>query len=626
MPTSKKDEKLATTQLDVNEWLSLWNEITEVGTRATQAYVTHNVAKLNEEQTNDIGATKAFSEFAKHLFSNPEKLSEAASNYWKDQLELWQEWVTTSGEDAPTKTKKRDPRFRNELWDTWLFDYVKNAYFLAAGHLQDAVKNVDGLDESTSQKVKFFTKQYIDALSPTNFAATNPEVLQTTLQTGGRNLVDGYRNLLRDIARGEGQLAIKMVDPNAFELGKNVASTSGAVVFQNDLMQLIQYAPSTPKVNSTPLLIVPPWINKYYILDLRPDNSFIKWAIEQGHTVYVISWVNPDGKLGHKTFDDYLLEGPLAALDYIEKTNQVESTNVIGYCLGGTLTAVMLGWLRANNQAERVSSATFFTTMIDFENPGELGVFVDAEGIDTLEKKMATRGFLEGSEMASTFNLLRANDLIWSFVINNYLLGKEPMPFDLLFWNSDATRMPAKMHSFYLRQMYIHNRLREPGALEIAGARIDLSKVTTPTYFISTRDDHIAPWKSTFAGAKLFGGDTTFVLGGSGHIAGIVNPPTVEKYCHWTNAGLSHDANTWLETADETPGSWWPHWKNWVSKRAGKKVEARKLGANKQKIIEEAPGTYAKNRLDVAAKPKTASKPKSPKKTPTKRKSAKKTG
>ncbi|HAT51659.1 MAG TPA: class I poly(R)-hydroxyalkanoic acid synthase, partial [Betaproteobacteria bacterium] len=477
--------------------------------------------------------------------------------------------------------EKVDSRFRSKLWDTWLFDYVRNAYLLTAEHLQKTVNDIDSLDERTARKVKFFTKQYVDAMSPTNFAALNPDVLKATVDSNGGNLLSGLNNLLDDLKKGKGELAIKMVDPNAFELGKDVATTDGKVVYQNELMQLIQYQPTTKSVLETPLLIIPPWINKYYILDLTPRNSFIKWAIDQGHTVFVISWVNPDARHAHKTFDDYLVEGPLAALDVIDKRCKTNTTNLVGYCLGGTLTAVLLGWLKSNKQEKRVNSTTFFTSMIDFNEPGELGVFVDPEGVDALEKRMASKGYLEASEMASTFNMLRSNDLIWSFVVNNYLLGKDPVPFDLLFWNSDATRMPAKMHSYYLRNMYIHNKLREPKGLTIAGRSIDLSTVTTPCYFISAKDDHIAPWKSTFAGAKLFGGKVRFVLGGSGHIAGIVNPPVANKYCFWANDELTHEAESWLQNADRFDGSWWSDWSVWISSQGSRTVNARKIRNNR---------------------------------------------
>jgi len=577
----------------------LWQEIFQKTIDLSQSYYTYGIKTAEKQMTDDYGIHKAFTSLSEQLLSDPEKLSNSTTQFWEEQLNLWEKWINSD----PTVVKKPDiekvdSRFRSKLWDTWLFDYVRNAYLLTAEHLQKTVNDIDSLDERTARKVKFFTKQYVDAMSPTNFAALNPDVLKATVDSNGGNLLSGLNNLLDDLKKGKGELAIKMVDPNAFELGKDVATTDGKVVYQNELMQLIQYQPTTKSVLETPLLIIPPWINKYYILDLTPRNSFIKWAIDQGHTVFVISWVNPDARHAHKTFDDYLVEGPLAALDVIDKRCKTNTTNLVGYCLGGTLTAVLLGWLKSNKQEKRVNSTTFFTSMIDFNEPGELGVFVDPEGVDALEKRMASKGYLEASEMASTFNMLRSNDLIWSFVVNNYLLGKDPVPFDLLFWNSDATRMPAKMHSYYLRNMYIHNKLREPKGLTIAGRSIDLSTVTTPCYFISAKDDHIAPWKSTFAGAKLFGGKVRFVLGGSGHIAGIVNPPLANKYCFWVNDELTHEAESWLQNADRFDGSWWSDWSVWISSQGSRTVNARKIRNNRTKPFEDAPGSYAKLRLD----------------------------
>ena len=580
----------------------LWQEIFQKTIDLSQSYYTYGIKTAEKQMTDDYGIHKAFTSLSEQLLSDPEKLSNSATQFWEEQLNLWEKWInsdpTVVKKPDIEKVEKNDSRFRSKLWDTWLFDYVRNAYLLTAEHLQKTVNDIDSLDERTARKVKFFTKQYVDAMSPTNFAALNPDVLKATVDSNGGNLLSGLNNLLDDLKKGKGELAIKMVDPNAFELGKDVATTDGKVVYQNELMQLIQYQPTTKSVLETPLLIIPPWINKYYILDLTPRNSFIKWAIDQGHTVFVISWVNPDARHAHKTFDDYLVEGPLAALDVIDKRCKTNTTNLVGYCLGGTLTAVLLGWLKSNKQEKRVNSTTFFTSMIDFNEPGELGVFVDPEGVDALEKRMASKGYLEASEMASTFNMLRSNDLIWSFVVNNYLLGKDPVPFDLLFWNSDATRMPAKMHSYYLRNMYIHNKLREPKGLTIAGRSIDLSTVTTPCYFISAKDDHIAPWKSTFSGAKLFGGKVRFVLGGSGHIAGIVNPPVANKYCFWANDELTHEAESWLQNADRFDGSWWSDWSVWITSQGSRTVNARKIRNNRTNPFEDAPGSYAKLRLD----------------------------
>jgi polyhydroxyalkanoate synthase len=462
--------------------------------------------------------------------------------------------------------------------------------------MQGVVKDVDGLDDHTAKKVDFYTRQFVDAMAPSNFVMTNPEVLRATVESRGENLLKGLNNLLDDLERGKGNLSIKMTDYDAFKVGENIAVTPGKVVYQNDLIQLLQYTPTTEKVFETPLLIVPPWINKFYILDLRPKNSFIKWAVDQGHTVFVISWVNPDETLAAKDFADYMREGTLAAMDAIEKATGQKQVDAIGYCLGGTLLTCTLAYLAAKGE-DRVKSATFFTTMTDFKEPGELGVFIDEEQLAALEDKMSLHGYLDGRDMATTFNMMRANDLIWSFVVNNYLLGKDPFPFDLLYWNSDSTRMPAAMHSFYLRKMYQENKLIEAGGIELNGVKIDLSTIKTPIYMLSTREDHIAPWQSTYALTQHVSGPVKFVLSASGHIAGVVNPPAANKYCYWTNTKKPKNPDVWIAGATEEPGSWWTDWQKWVEKFAGKQIEPRQPGAGKLKVIEEAPGAYVKNRL-----------------------------
>jgi len=550
---------------------------------------------------DELGIGKAFMELAAKMLANPYRLAEAQMNLWWDYMTLWQSSMLKmmgAPSEPVAEPAKGDKRFKHEDWHAhFLFDYVKQSYLIAARWMHDQVGSVEGLSDHTKKKVDFFTRQYIDALAPSNFALTNPEVFRETVATGGQNLVRGLHNLLDDIERGNGQLKISMTDTKAFELGVNIATTPGQVVFQNDLIQLIQYEPSTKKVWQRPLMIIPPWINKYYILDLREKNSFIRWAVSQGHTVFVVSWVNPDARLAHKDFEDYLSEGTLAALDAIEKATGEKSVNVIGYCLGGTLLAATLGYLAAKKD-KRIASAKFMTALIDFSAAGELEVFIDEAQVSSLEKKMAERGFLEGSEMGNTFNLLRANDLIWTFVINNYLLGRDPFPFDLLHWNCDSTRMPAKMHSFYLRNMYMNNLLREPGALSLNGVKIDLSKVNVPAYFVSAIEDHIAPWKTPYEGPRILGGKSRFVLSGSGHIAGMVNPPAANKYGFWTNATLPDDADAWLEGAEQHQGSWWTDWMKWIGPHLGREVPARVPGKGKLKVIEAAPGSYARLRAD----------------------------
>jgi poly[(R)-3-hydroxyalkanoate] polymerase subunit PhaC len=552
---------------------------------------------IHSAVTDELGIAKAYMDLYSRLLMDPSALAAASVNFWIDSMRLWQSsWLKLLGQDAGpvAQPAKGDARFRDQEWsDNFLFDYIKQSYLIAARHIQHAVADVQGLPEDSQKKVAFFTRQYVDALAPSNFAATNPQVLRETLASGGQNLIKGLNNLLADIEKGDGQLRISMTDEKAFQLGRNVATTPGKVVFQNALLQLIQYQPSTADVFRRPLLIIPPWINKYYILDLRPANSFIKWAVDQGHTVFVVSWVNPDQALAGKGFDDYLTEGALAAMDAALKATGEERLNVIGYCLGGTLLGCALAWLAAKGD-ERVAAATFFVSLLDFSQPGELGVFIDEAQVENLERRMNERGYLEGSEMASTFNMLRSNDLVWSFVINNYLMGKDPFPFDLLYWNSDSTRMPARMHSYYLRHMYLKNELGVPGAVTLAGVPIDLSKVKLPAYFISTAEDHIAPWKTTYKGAKYLSGPVRFVLGGSGHIAGIVNPPAAKKYQYWTSEAFPATAEEWMAAAQPHPGSWWEDWQRWMERNnGGDKVPAR-IPA---KAIEDAPGSYVMLRL-----------------------------
>jgi polyhydroxyalkanoate synthase len=408
--------------------------------------------------------------------------------------------------------------------------------------------------------------------------------------------VKGLENLLGDLERGKGQLLIKMTDPDAFRIGENIAVAPGKVVYQNELMQLIQYSPTTETVFKRPLLIIPPWINKFYILDLKPENSFVRWAVEQGHTVFMVSWVNPDERQAKKNFDDYLQEGFLDALDAVEQATGERVCNAIGYCLGGTLLAAGLAMLTAKRQQRRVASATYFVTLVDFTDVGEVQVFIDEAQLAALDERMKQHGYLDARDLYTTFNLLRANDLIWSFVVNNYLLGREPFPFDLLYWNSDSTRMPAAMHSFYLHNMYQRNLLSKPGGITLLDVPIDLRKIRVPSYIAAAKEDHIAPWKSVYAGSRLYSGERRFVLGASGHIAGIINPPSANKYGYWTNDAAPGDAAEWLEGAERHEGSWWNDWQAWVAGFGGKKILARIPGDGALPTIEDAPGGYVKQR------------------------------
>src|SRR5436190_7272178 len=584
-------------QNETQELAKVCQEVAERSSKILGDFAQKQAQSMSAAMRDEMGIAKAFMDLYSRMAADPALLASVSMNLWMDQMRLLQSsWMKLVGmESQPVaEPAKGDYRFKDEDWSkNFLFDYIKQSYLIAARHIQQAVAQVDGLPPESEKKVAFFTRQYVDALAPSNFLMTNPQVLRETLSTGGQNLVRGLNNLLADIEKGGGQLRISMTDETAFQLGRNVATSPGKVVHQTDLMQLIQYQPATSQVYRRPLVIIPPWINKYYILDLREKNSFIRWAVERGHTVFVISWVNPDAKLAQKGFDDYMVDGPLAAMDAVARATGQREVNVIGYCLGGTLLGATLGYLAAKGD-DRVKSATYFVSLLDFSQPGELGVFIDEQQVANLEKKMNERGYLEGAEMASTFNLLRANDLVWSFVVNNYLMGKDPFPFDLLYWNADSTRMPARMHSYYLRNMYLKNLMGVPGGLTLKGVPIDLSKVKMPSYFISTVEDHIAPWKTTYKGSRYLGGPVRFVLGGSGHIAGIVNPPSAKKYHYWTNDANPTTPDEWFASAKQQPGSWWEDWQRWTGALNGdERVPAR----TPQNAIEEAPGSYAMMRL-----------------------------
>jgi polyhydroxyalkanoate synthase len=540
-------------------------------------------------------------EFARTAQVDPARLVQEHFTFWADLSLLWQRTATRLLLNAPAdpviSPSPQDKRFKSELWDdNYLYDYIKQFYLLTSRYLQASVDCVSGVDPHTQHKLAFYTRQFINALSPTNFVATNPVVLKATMESRGENLLKGLRNLVEDLERGGGRLSLKMSDLAAFRFGENIAISPGKVVFQNELMQLIQYAPSTPEVHRRSLLIVPPWINKFYILDLKPKNSFIKWCTDQGHTVFVISWVNPGAELADKGFADYLLEGPMAALDAIKRATGEAEANVVGYCIGGTLAASALAYMTATKD-RRVASATLLTTLLDFADVGDISVFLDDTQLNLADQHMNRLGYLEGHHMAEAFNLLRENDLIWFFVVNNYLMGREPSAFDLLYWNSDSTRMPAKMHSFYLRNMYHRNILKDAGGIKLAKVPIDLRKIEVPIYFLSTREDHIAPWRSTYAGTQLVSGPVRFVLGASGHIAGVINPPSANKYGYWMSKALPADPDAWLSGAEFHPGSWWTDWTKWVARHGGGQVPARQPGSGELAAIEDAPGSYVQVRV-----------------------------
>ncbi|MCX5514631.1 class I poly(R)-hydroxyalkanoic acid synthase [Kaistia algarum] len=529
--------------------------------------------------------------------SEPARSIEAQSKLFGRYFALWTAMMQRmSGMSVRpvAEPEARDKRFRDPQWtDSLYFDFFKQLYLITVQWAEEMVDKADGLDPHTQLQARFYVRQIANAISPSNFPFTNPEVLRDTVDSSAENLVRGVNMLADDITAGDGELKIRQSDLSAFEVGRNLGLTPGKVVHRNDVRELIQYKPTTETVLKRPLLIVPPWINKFYILDLSPGKSFIEWAVAQGHTVFVVSWANPDERQATKSFEDYMREGILESLDVIGKITKEEEVNAIGYCVGGTLLSFTMAYMAAVSDM-RIASATLFATQVDFTFAGDLKVFIDESQLEALEKKMSVRGYLEGSNMAASFNMLRSNEMIWSYVVNNYFRGKEPIPFDLLYWNSDATRMPAANHSYYLRNCYLDNKLAQ-GQLSVGDIPLSLGDIEIPIYNLATKEDHIAPPRSVFYGSGFFGGDVTFVLGGSGHIAGVVNSPAKKKYQYWTGAPPSGDGyESWLNKADEHPGSWWPHWQSWIEARDDRRVKARVPGGRRVKTIEDAPGSYVK--------------------------------
>ncbi len=572
--------------------------VVEESGRALAAYLKpREEGELRDQVAEQItDAVKSIGQVAEYWLADPKRTIEAQTSLMQSYLDIWASAVKRlSGEEAPRPVSPapNDARFKDPDWSANpFFDAMKQAYLATAHWADRMVKEAVGIDPHTRHKAEFYVKQIANAVSPSNFVLTNPELWRETLSSNADNLVRGMKMLSEDIAAGGGVLRIRQTDGSQFEVGKNLATTPGKVVFENELIQLIQYSPSTENVLAVPLLFVPPWINKFYVLDLGPEKSFLKWIVDQGITIFVISWVNPDARLAAKGFADYMQDGIIAALEVVKEITNEPKAHVTGYCVGGTLLATTLAWLAAKGE-ERAVSATFLTTQVDFTHAGDLKVFVDEAQLQALEKKMSETGYLDASKMANAFNLLRSNDLIWPYVVNNYLKGKAPFPFDLLYWNSDSTRLPAANHSFYLRNCYLENRLSS-GEMEIAGAKIDLKKVMAPVYQLATREDHIAPAKSVFLGSKFFGGPVRFVLSGSGHIAGVVNPPAKRKYQFWTGGEVAGELEHWIEKATEHPGSWWPDWFIWLEGHDPRRVPAREPGSAKYKPIEDAPGRYVK--------------------------------
>ena len=590
-----------TSQVELEEWS---NQLQEMG-QHYQALLQQLLQRMAPDTAADsiqADMREAFQAAAEALMRNPQLVWQTQARLIQDQYQLWQQGLQAlSGKQSEPLVAplKGDRRFKDAAWqEDPYYRSIMQQYLLFSSAVEELISQLDELPERQKRNLAFYSRQLVNAMAPTNFITTNPEVMRRTIETKGQNLVEGLAQLRLDMANSSDGLNVAMTDRSAFEIGRNIAVTPGHVVYENELIQLIQYTPSTDKVFKTPLLIVPPWINKFYILDLREDNSFVKWLVDQGHTVFLISWRNPGPEQRDLTWADYMQMGPIAAMEAMEKACGEKSVNLVSYCIGGSLTASTVAYLTSTRRGRKVKSVTYMATLQDFRDPGELGVLLSEPILQGIEARMEQDGYLDGRSMAYTFNLLRENDLFWSFYISNYLKGENQAPFDLLYWNSDGTNLPASTHGWYLRHLYLENRMVEPGGIELDGVSIDLRKVATPSYFISTREDHIAKWNSTYYGALLPKGPVTFVLGGSGHIAGIVNPPTRTKYGYWTNESLPDNHEEWLAEAEYHEGSWWPHWQRWMTENGyadtKKMVPARKPGEGELSLLEEAPGRYVR--------------------------------
>ncbi|MDO6545394.1 class I poly(R)-hydroxyalkanoic acid synthase [Photobacterium sanguinicancri] len=534
--------------------------------------------------------------------AQPAALAAVQMNWWENQMKIWQNITMNAGDgDAAVKPAKDDKRFSDPAWENEAFyNYIKQSYLLYSNTMQESIDAIEGLDEKTKERLSFFSRQAINALSPTNFVTTNPELMKLTVESNGENLIKGMELLQEDIQSSADVLKIRMTNDSAFELGTNVANTAGEVVFKNDLFELIQYKPLTEQVNATPLLIVPPFINKYYILDLREKNSMVRWLVEQGHTVFMMSWRNPDASMIDVDFEHYVLDGTLKAIDTVADITGEKQINTAGYCIGGSLLATTLAYYSAKRMRNRVKSATFFTTLLDFSQPGEIGAYINDPIISAIEAENLSKGYMDGRSLSVTFSLLRENSLYWNYYINNYLKGNSPIDFDLLYWNGDSTNVAASCHNTLLRKFYLENKLVDPKGIQVGGVNIDLSKIKVPTYFISTIEDHIALWQGTYRGSRNLSGKSTFVLGESGHIAGIVNHPAKNKYGYWLNDDLGDDPEAWLKGAERQDGSWWTHWDQWLdSFTEAEPVDARPMGNDNYPGLMPAPGIYVKQTLPV---------------------------
>jgi len=607
MTEEKNDQQPDHNLFDPAELFQWMTEANERYQAVIQQFISQNEGGASDSSSsifNDMGEN--FQQLGQQLAANPVVLFDEQMSLMQGQMQLWQNTVREilgqKDVEAVIEPAKDDRRFNDPEWtENLIYKFIKQTYLLQSRSVLNIVNGVEGLEDHTRQRVDFYTRQLVNAYSPSNSLFTNPEVVRRTFETRGQNLLNGMKQLTNDMKQSAEGLNVTMTDVSAFTLGKNVATTPGQVIFQNDLIQLIQYQPTTEKQYKTPLLIIPPWINKYYILDLRESNSLVKWLTDQGHSVFIISWINPGPEMRDYGWSDYMHQGPLAAMDVVKEQTGEADVNLLSYCIGGTLTASTVAYLAATKQDKRVKSVTYMATLQDFSDPGEISVFINEASLRGIEKQLDAVGYLDGRAMAFSFNLLRENDLFWSFYINNYLKGERPAAFDLLYWNTDGTNMPAAMHKFYLRNMYQHNRLIQPGGIEIDGVKIDLSQIKTPAYFVSAIQDHIAKWKSTYTGAQVHSGPVKFVLSGSGHIAGIVNPPNKVKYGYWTNDVIAETPDAWFAGADKHEGSWWPDWQEWITSNKyadpADQVAARSPDKGKLKVIEAAPGSYVKLKI-----------------------------
>jgi polyhydroxyalkanoate synthase subunit PhaC len=581
-----------------DDWMNLYSSWSRAQGKAMQMMsefwlkqmqpATHpeNFTMPEAGKLDPLGLQKSFGAVMETMIKDPDRLARLQRAWFDEGMELMQSFMGAVGgsHDLP---KVRDKRFAAQEWSSHtMFAFMKHSYLLASKYIYELVHGAEEVDPRLKAKALFYTKQFLDAAAPSNFLLTNPQALAATMESGGANLVKGMENLLSDLEAGR----ISMTDYSAFKVGENVATSPGRVVFENKLFQLIQYEASTDKVYETPILFFPPWINKFYILDLTTEKSMVKWLADQGFTVLMVSWVNPDSSLKDMRFEDYMVEGQIAAINAARQATGAKSLHTVGYCVSGTLLACTLSHLTKTKAIDAIKTATFFTAQVDFEDSGDLRVFVDDEQLKLVDDLSKDTGLLDASYMSTTFNLLRSNDLVWSYVVSNYLLGKEPFPFDLLYWNSDSTRMPRAMHLYYLKTMYNDNKLVVPNAVTLAKVPVDLSVIKVPTYVQAGKEDHIAPAVSAYKITQNLRGPMRFVLAGSGHIAGVVNPPAQNKYQYWTHDGAHNSFDGFIEGATEHKGSWWPDWVAWLAPQSGKKILAPVLHSG----IEAAPGRYVK--------------------------------